>query len=161
MQAKKSKGTEVAVRPMPTMDLSNYLDQLFENFRQEILTGLPSAFSLSGARAFESWFPALADVEDKGNAYEIRANLPGLHKENIDIRLHGRTLRIEAKESAEKEQKGKTYLYHERTYQGFNRSIELPEEILSEKVSARYQDGVLTLEIPKANPEPEKHISVG
>lgn len=160
MQAKKPKGTEVAVRPVATMGFSNYLDQLFENFRQEILTGLPSAFTLTGTRALESWFPALADVEDKGNAYEIRANLPGLRRENIDIRLHGRTVRIDAKESTEKEQKGKTYLYHERSYQGFNRSIELPEEVVSEKASARYQDGVLTLEIPKANPEPEKHVSV-
>jgi HSP20 family protein len=161
MPARKPKPTEMAMRPTPKADLSNYLDQLFENFRQEMLTGFPSVFPISGARAFEPWFPALADLEDKGTAYEVRTNLPGLHKENIDIRMRGRTLHIDAKESGEKEQKGRNYLYQERSYQGFNRTIELPEDVMSEKISAKYQDGVLTLEIPKAHPETEKQIQVG
>jgi HSP20 family protein len=160
MPENKPKKTEIAVRPAPTTDLSSYFDQMFENFRREMLTGFPSTFSLSGGKAFLPWFPALADVEDKGKAYEVRANLPGLSKDNIDIRLQGRTLHIEAKESAEKEQKGKNYLYQERFYQGFNRTIELPEDVVADKISARYKDGVLELDIPKAHPELEKHISV-
>jgi HSP20 family protein len=161
MPERKTKTTEVAIRPTPNADISNYLDQLFDNFRREMQTGFPSFLPFPGVNTFEPWFPALADVEDKGTTYEVRANLPGLRKENIDVRMQGRTLHIEATESGAKEQKGKNYLYRERSYQGFNRTIELPEDVMTEKVSAKYQDGVLTLEIPKSHPEAEKHISVG
>jgi HSP20 family protein len=159
MLAAKAKPRVPTVRAAPTT-MADYMDRMFENLRQEMLAGfstLPVSFGRAGT---ERWLPALTDVEDKGNLYEVRTDLPGVKKENIDVRVRGPYIQIEAKESSEKDRQGKSFLSRERTYEGFSRLLDLPEDVLAEKVAARYEDGVLTLTLPKAHPEPEKKVSV-
>ncbi len=148
------------VRAPPATSLTDYMDRVFENLRSEMFTGLAPWGEL-WAPGFEGrWLNALTDIEDKGNTYEVRANLPGIRKENIEVKLQGRCLTLEAKEAAEKEEKGKNYLSRERSYEGFCRTIDLPEDVLSERISANYRDGVLTVNVPKSSPTPERRISV-
>jgi HSP20 family protein len=163
MLATIPKRTASLTRPPRNADLFQYMDRVFDNLRREMLTG---AYPLSTLPPFseieigESRLPALADIEDRGTGYEVRANLPGVRKDNLNMLMHGHTLRIDAKERAEKEEKSKNYLCRERTYQGFERTIELPEDVVPDQITARYEDGVLTLTVPKAHPEPEKKIPV-
>ena len=148
------------VRTAPPTNLAEYMDRVFDSLRNEMFTGLAPFGELWTGGLEGRWMNALTDLEDKGTSYEVRADLPGVRKENIEVRLQGRCLQIEARESAEKETKGRTYLSHERSYEGFCRTIDLPEDVLAEKISANYKDGVLTVNVPKTTPTPERKISV-
>jgi HSP20 family protein len=161
MSAPANKRAPTALRTTTPTPLTEYLDQVFDNLRQEMLTvGLP------GSSLWESGFSnglvlAPTDIEDRPSSYLVRANLPGLRKENVEVQVQGHTLRIEGKEAEEKEEKSRSYLRRERTYRGFVRTFDLPEDVVADKISAKYQDGVLSIEIPKAHPEPSKRIPVG
>lgn len=135
-----------------------HFDSLFDDLRGQLFFPFgPVLPADSGGLGF---LPALTDIEDKGKHYEVRAELPGIPKEKIDVRVSGNTLVIHAESEAETETKEKSYVRRERTYQGFHRSFELPENVLSDKVEARYQDGVLAVTVPKANPVSERKVSV-
>lgn len=140
--------------------MAEYMDRLFETFRNEMMTGLLPGSFLWETGGPGRWMSALTDIEDKGSSYEIRANLPGIRKENIEVRVRGNTLELEAKAAMETEEKGKSYIFHERSYEGFHRTLDLPEGVLPEKVVANYRDGVLTVTVPKSNPAPERKITV-
>ncbi len=148
------------VRTTPTSGLAEYLDRVFDNLRSDMLTEFAPWGEMWTPGLEGRWINALTDVEDRGGTYEIRTNLPGIRKENIEVKVQGRCLEVEAKESMEKEEKGRNFLSHERSYEGFCRTIDLPEDVVAEKISAQFRDGVLTVSLPKAHPEPERKITV-
>lgn len=98
-------------------------------------------------------WPRVDITEDK-ERYQIRADLPGLKKEDINVSIEGDTLSIsgEKKEEIKKEEGAYTHL--ERSYGSFQRSFTLPENIDKEKIDAHYRDGVLELSLLKTG-EPE------
>ncbi|MCW6167260.1 MAG: Hsp20 family protein [Thermoplasmatales archaeon] len=130
------------------------LDRALENLKSEVLFEFPR-YDLFESGPQGRWLVAPTDVVDKGDLYEVRADLPGVRKENIEVSLVGQTLQVEGKEMQEKEEKGKNYVTRERAYAGFSRSVLLPEDVVSDKISAKYEDGV-----PKAHPEPTRKIPV-
>jgi HSP20 family protein len=101
-----------------------------------------------------------ADVEDKGDSFEIRADIPGVTKDKIDVRVQGNLVTISAENNSETTDDSKTYVRRERTYQGFQRSLELPEPVVADKVQAQYRDGVLHVTVPKAHPVTEQKVKV-
>ncbi len=153
-----------AVSPPVATDPFAEMDRLFSEFRDDWLSTfwptLPTTFlgrpELSGG----SFLPALADVEDSGKSYEIRVDIPGVPKNQIDVRVHGDVVEIRAEAGTSREEKGKSYLRRERTYQGFQRAIRLPEPVLGEKVEARYENGILTVSVPKVHPAEERKVPV-
>ncbi len=160
MLANPPKRTVTTLRTTAPTSMGEYMDRVFETFRNEMLTGLLPRGALWEFGPEGRWMNALTDVEDRGGSYEVRADLPGVRKEDIDLRIQGRCLTIEAKETASKEEKGKNFVSRERSYEGFCRTLDLPEDVIGEKISARYENGVLTLNLPKSHPEPEKKIPV-
>jgi HSP20 family protein len=158
--------TELARRSAPTRDLAaiydddwSQLDRMFDRLRQPFISDWAPLTVAPGTRV--AFAPAALDIEDKGDSYEIRADLPGFPKESIDVRVQGSHVQVHAEQSTASEQKeGGTYLRRERSYRGFDRAFELPEPVASDKVSASYKDGVLNLSIPKAHPVAEKKITV-
>ena len=96
------------------------------------------------------------DVVDSGSEYVVKAELPGLKKENVKIELWANEVSITAKSSVEKEEKGKTYLHRERAFSTFRRRIGFGESIDTEKVSANMAEGILEIKLPKLEPKPEK-----
>jgi HSP20 family protein len=91
------------------------------------------------------------DVVEKNGAYQVRADLPGMKKEDINVRIDGNVVNIEAKtqqSSEEKDSDGKL-LFNERYYGSVFRSFALDQEIDETKAIGKYSDGVLTLELPK------------
>ena len=93
------------------------------------------------------------DIKDKGDHYELEADLPGVKKEDIAVDIDGDRMTISAHRSAETEEKddNSQYLRRERSYGSFSRSFDI-SNIKSEEISGAYHDGVLTLTLPKKSP---------
>lgn len=91
------------------------------------------------------------DVVEKGNVYKVRADLPGVKKENINVRIDGNLVRIDAETQDAKEfkEEGGKLLRSERYYGAVSRTFSLADEVDESKATAKYSDGVLSLELPK------------
>lgn len=94
------------------------------------------------------WTPRL-DLAETETAIEVKAELPGLGKKDIDISLEGGNLIIKGEKHEEKEEKDKRFHRIERTYGSFYRAIRLPVEVQPDKIEAAYENGVLTVTLPK------------
>ena len=92
------------------------------------------------------------DVVDKGDHYELKADLPGFKKEEIKIDLNNNTMTIRAQRNEEKEEKKENYIRRERRYGSFVRSFDLTG-IDADRITAEYKEGVLGLKLPKAAPQ--------
>jgi HSP20 family protein len=95
------------------------------------------------------WTPPI-EMFEKEDKFIVRAELPGMKKEEIDVSIVGDTLTIKGERKAETEVKEENYYCCERCYGSFLRSITLPTAIDIKKVEANYQNGVLELVLPKA-----------
>jgi len=91
------------------------------------------------------------DVVEKGGVYKVRADLPGVKKENINVRIDGNVVRIDAETQDAKEfkEEGGKLLRSERYYGAVSRTFSLADEVDESKATAKYSDGVLSLELPK------------
>lgn len=108
---------------------------------------------------FTAWTPSI-DIEEDDREYLLRAELPGMKKEEVKVKVEGGTLSISGEREQEKEEKDKKYLRVERTYGAFVRSFALPEAVLPEKLSAEFKDGVLNIHLPKDESAKPKAIEV-
>lgn len=106
--------------------------------------------------------PAIkVDVKEKGNDYLVHAELPGIKKEDIHIDIDGGVVAISAERKQEKEVKeGERVLRSECYYGKVSRSFQLGEEIDEGKSSARFNDGVLELTLPKKAAVAAKRLSI-
>ena len=102
------------------------------------------------------------DVSEKENAYEIKADLPGVKKEDISIRIDGNVVQIDAEIKHDKETRGigNKVLRSERYRGSISRSFSLAQDVDEAKSQARYADGVLTLELPKKLTNAAKKIQI-
>ncbi|MES2786534.1 MAG: Hsp20/alpha crystallin family protein [Pseudomonadota bacterium] len=91
------------------------------------------------------------DVSENDKAFTVKADIPGVKKEDINVRVEGNVVQIDATTKSEKEEKGNgdKVLRSERFYGSISRSFSLGQDVDSSKVGAKYADGVLTLELPK------------
>jgi HSP20 family protein len=96
------------------------------------------------------------DVVDSGSEYVVKAELPGLKKENVQIEVGTNEVSLTARSEVEKEERGKTYLHRERAFSTFRRRIGFGESIDTEKVSASMAEGILEIKLPKLEPKPKK-----
>lgn len=130
--------------------LRNEIDRLFEAPLSELARA--SQF-LSGAA------PAVDVYEDKEN-FVVKAELPGMKKEDIDVSLHDGMLSISGeRKSEENAEKGEVYR-SERFFGRFQRTVALPTTVDAAQIKAQYQDGVLTVTLPKAEEAKPKQIDV-
>jgi HSP20 family protein len=100
------------------------------------------------------------DVVEKENSFEVKANFPGLKKENIKLSVKDRELVIEARHEAEQQEDQGVYHLKERYIGAWHRSIRLPENCDVSKIAAKLEDGVLLLTIPKSDPKPKTQIPI-
>ena len=106
-----------------------------------------------------AWSPSVDVFESKDNVM-VRADIPGMKKEDIDILVHGDTLTIKGEKKEETESKKKDYVKTERFYGSFNRVLTLSSEVDEDKVKASYEDGVLEVILPKREEEKQKQIKI-
>ena len=101
------------------------------------------------------------DVYETDDAYTVVANVPGIAVDNIDIRLHDNVLSISAESIHENEAENQSrVLLQERSYGKFNRSLRFPVHVNHNAVEADYNNGVLTVTIPKAEEVKPRRIEV-
>jgi HSP20 family protein len=105
------------------------------------------------------WAPAI-DVFEKEDKFVVKAELPGMKEEDIDISVVGDTLTIKGERKAEGEVEEEDYCYCERSYGSFSRSIAIPSNVDAKKIEANYNDGVLEVSLPKTPEVKPKKISV-
>ena len=142
------------------------MDSIFENFRNEIegmLNPWPihylDRFGRSGVAGKEKEQQEgeirmpLYDMLDKGNTYELRVELPGVEKDRIHVIATDDSIEISAENSEQKSKKDQkkkaNYLYNQLSYNSFYSTIPVPEEIRSSEVTAKVNNGILTVNLPK------------
>ena len=146
------------------------MDDIFDTFRSDIedvmnpwsssVWGLPSVFRGREQEEEEDMMVRnpIFDMVDKGDRYKLKVEVPGIDKEKIKVKATRDYIEISGQQSEEEksEDKRNKYIYNERSYSSFYRSIPVPEEIVSSKVSAKMNNGILHVELPKKNPTKEE-----
>lgn len=149
------------IRWAPERELDRFrreIDRLFEEFFSG--ARFPSLFG-KAARELEGFpaYPAIDMYDDRENVV-VKAEVPGLGKDDIEIQIKGRDLVIKGEKKGEEEIKKDNYYYAERAYGSFSRVITLPVDIKSDKVKARFKSGILEVTLPKVEEAKPKEIKV-
>lgn len=101
------------------------------------------------------------DIFEEGNEVVVKAELPGMTREEVDVRLSGNMLTIAGEKKSEGTIERKDFLRVERTYGSFSRTLRLPEGIRSESAKAHFADGILEIRVPRnENSESVRHIDI-
>ena len=104
---------------------------------------------------------ALMDVVDKNDHFEIKVDMPGVKKEDIDVSIEGSRVAIRAETKSTKEEKeGERVLHTERFAAMYARTFELPADVTETGAEAHYENGVLTLTLPKRAPLASKKLAI-
>lgn len=111
------------------------------------------------AEGRSQWVPAV-DVEESEKDYVLRAEVPGLKKENIKISLTEKGLSLSGEKKAEAAREGRTVHRAERPFGAFQRTYALAEPIQTDKITAQYKDGILEITVPKAQKEQPQEIEI-
>ena len=107
----------------------------------------------------ESWMPAV-DVFDKQDAVVLKAELAGMDPDDIQIEVEDNVLTIKGERNFEEKVDEERYYRVERRYGSFQRSLALPQGVKADEIQAAYDDGILTVTVPKAEEEKPKKIEV-
>jgi HSP20 family protein len=137
-------------------DFEKSLDEEFEEFKRNLEKSLwwPTKW---GAPIRMKWpeidlataRKPLIDIKDTGSELVIKAEVPGIPKENIDIQLTENSIKIRGKIKAEEEEEREGYYKHERNYSTYYREMPLPAMVIPSKADAILEDGILQINIPK------------
>ena len=127
-------------------DLRDEIDRLFES-------------PLSRTSEFLGWTPPFDVFEDKDN-FVVKAEVPGMKREDINVSLHDGSLVISGERQNETRSEGTEVYRAERFFGKFQRVIALPAAVAPDKVKAQYKDGILTITLPKSEEAKPKQIEV-
>ena len=127
--------------------LSNVLHEAFGTFPEE------------GRMVTASWYPACDVFEDK-DAIKIVAEVPGVTPEDVKISLENNVLTIRGEKKQQAEERTERVHRYERSYGAFERTFVLPSSVDSERIEASYQNGILTVSVPKAERARPREIPV-
>ncbi len=139
------------VRWDPFKELENLrreMEKLFDTFISE--------------RRFDrefAWAPAI-EVKELPDKYILKVDVPGVKKEDLKLEVSDNVLTISGERKEEKEEKEAQYYRREILYGSFQRSIQLPSNVEPDKISAKLENGVLTIEIPKTEKAKAKEIPI-
>ena len=134
----------------PASSLREEMNTLFDSFLNPHLVARERSIG---------WMPAM-DVAETPTAVTIKIEVPGMKPEQVDIRLAANVLTVTGEKKEEIREDIKSWHRIERSHGAFSRSVVLPEGVDGEKVSATYDDGVLTIEVPKSEAAKPRQIKV-
>jgi HSP20 family protein len=147
------------VRWTPKKDLWDPFGNL-TSLQEEMNRLFDTSLRRFGVQSADGGFiPALDVVEDK-DSVRVRADLPGLSKDDVRVTLQDHYLTIKGEKKEESETKEANYYHRERVYGSFTRTIELPVAVEAGKINARFRDGVLEITLPKAEEAKPKQIDI-
>ncbi len=102
----------------------------------------------------------LADINESEDKLYINVEIPGVNKKDIQLKVGERFIEIKANKKVEKKIAKKGFYHEERSFKGFYRRLPLPCEVIPEKAKAKYEDGILKIEIPKKEKKKEKYKEI-
>lgn len=156
------KETKELAKTEPARAISPFeeMERRFEDFFRK-------PFSLMGP----TWWPRLrmpeleeitptVDIYEEAGDVVIKAELPGMKKENIDVNISGDTVTISGEKKKEEKVEKKNYYSIERSYGSFKRTFRMPAEVQADKAKANFKDGVLELRVPKTEEAKKKEKKV-
>ncbi len=129
--------------------ISQTFDSMLNSFFEDMVTTQRS----------NVWRPAM-DVQDLEKSYELSFSLPGFEKDDITISVKNNTLTLNATKEEVKEDEGVKYLAREIALGSYERNIDLPENVNTDKIAAEYKSGILALSIPKTKEVLPKEIPI-
>jgi HSP20 family protein len=130
-------------------EIDNLYDRFFEpNF-------LPSSYIFGQGK----WDPNL-DISEGRKDITVKAEIPGIEAKDFDISIDGRLLTIKGEKKQEQRKEEETYYRVERSYGYFNRTIQLPAEVITDKVDATYKRGILKIKLRKSKENESKRIKI-
>jgi HSP20 family protein len=132
-------------------NLRDELDRLFEGSLGDI--------SCASSQLLGAWNPVVDLYEDKDNVF-VKAELPGLKREDIQVSLHDDALSISGERKGGEKIENAEARRTERFVGRFQRTITLPSSVKADQVSAQYKDGVLTVTLPKAEEAKPRQIQI-
>lgn len=130
-------------------DLQREVDSIFDQF-----------FGRGGDEDTSAVWAPRTDLSETDKAFRIRLDVPGMTKEDITINLQNNTLTVSGERSSEREEEGEEYVRVERTFGTFHRTFTLPDAVDPENVEAAYEDGVLTINVPKTEESTRRQIEI-
>ncbi len=136
--------------PLASMrrDIDRFFESLAPSFPRGIdfdpLSSLSSVFELGRG----DLTPHVEVTEEK-KGYEITAELPGVDEKDMNVTLQDHTLIVSGEKKSERKEEKKDYYLSERSYGSFRRSFRLPEEVNEDKISAKFEKGVMTIFLPR------------
>jgi HSP20 family protein len=162
MSNEGEESRELAEAPSERSMRSGF-DDLFESFRRDFDDMMNFWIPLRTRRPMSVRAPLrvgypMTDLEDRGDHYMLKADLPGVTKEDVEIKVTGDSIEIRGQQEEEKEETSPNYLLKERRWNTFTRRFSFPEEVRPKEAEAEMSKGVLTMKIPKKEPtEVEAH----
>jgi HSP20 family protein len=127
-----------------TEEMDRAFDRTFSNWG---LAARPGSHAWSGSAAQAIWSPRIEAFE-KDDTFVVRAELPGLRKEDVEVNVTDDAVVIEGQRRDEREQHEKGFYHTERSYGSFYRAIPLPEGAIGDRAEASFQNGVLEVRVP-------------
>lgn len=142
----------------PLSNLRHEVDRLFEDFDWR-LGRTPFRRPMIDWETFRrhaSGLSTAVDLVERGTAYEVSAELPGMDEKDVKVEIQNGTLRIAGEKREEKTEERKDYYLRERSFGAFERSFVLPEDVDAERIEASFRKGVLTVKLPR---RPEAQVA--
>ncbi len=146
---------------MSSKDIKSYdpLDRIF-NLREDFDDIVKDFFAgFSNINASRGVYPLL-DIKEDTEKYTIDVEIPGIEKKDLKISVKKNNLIIQGEKKEEKKREEESYLRVERSYGNFMRSVKLPTEINQSQITAKYNDGVVKIILPKTKKDKVKEVQV-
>ena len=152
--------TGKAISPMKEVPATHVIatfDDSLDDFRRKFLENLwmPLAWTVKPYAVELPIRETYSDLIDEGNKFLVRAEVPGIPREKIDVTVTKDGIEISGETGAEKEEKEKNFVVRERSYSSVYKSLLFPEEVIPDKAECNVKDGLLEVSIPKKTPTPE------
>ena len=147
----------MALQKWTPKNIEKMVEDLFEeSFIPSNWMRMPS---LKRMKALEEFSPTV-DMYDKKDEIVVKAEVPGMKKEDVKISVTDDILTIKGEMKKEEEVKKEDYYYSERSFGGFSRMLNLPAKVKADKIKAKFDNGLLEIHMPKANESKPKEVKI-
>ena len=143
------------IRWEPLRELSS-----LQNEMNRLFNTVAETSGATGGAPLRRWIPAM-DLVESGDHFVLRADLPGMKQEDVQIEFEDNVLSISGERRSEHEERDEGFHRVERAFGSFQRTLTLPKGVDPEAISARFEDGVLEVRIPKPEESKPRRISIG
>lgn len=158
--AKKESKELVKIEPARALSPFEEMERRFEDlFRRPFSLLEPSWWPRLRMPEMEEVSPKV-DIFEEGDDFVVKAEIPGMKKEDIEVNLTDDMVTISGEKKQEEKVEKKDYYRLERSYGSFSRSFRLPKEIQTDKAKATFKDGVLEVKVPKTEEAKKKEKNI-